>query len=75
MESAADLYAMMRPRKVCVCRSVTETQIRSAVRAGSHTFEDVQNRTECSTGCGTCESAVRSVIADELKQVGLALEK
>jgi bacterioferritin-associated ferredoxin len=75
MESAADLYAMMRPRKVCVCRSVTETQIRSAVRGGAHSFEDVQNQTECSTGCGTCESAVRSVIADELRQAGIGVEK
>jgi len=70
MESAADLYAMMRPRKVCVCRSVTETQIRDAIRGGAHTFEQVQEKTDCSTGCGTCETAVRFVLADELKQIG-----
>lgn len=57
---------MMRPRKVCVCRSVTEAEIRESVRNGHHTFEAVQEETDCSTGCGTCESQVRSIIASEL---------
>jgi bacterioferritin-associated ferredoxin len=49
---------------------VTETQIRDAIRGGAHTFEQVQEKTDCSTGCGTCETAVRFVLADELKQIG-----
>ncbi len=67
MEDLSAVYAMMRPRKVCVCRSVTESEIRESVRSGHKTFEAVQMETDCSTGCGTCESQVRSIIESELK--------
>ncbi|MCE9598475.1 MAG: (2Fe-2S)-binding protein [Spirochaetia bacterium] len=56
----------MRPRKVCICRSVTENMILEAIERGARTFEDVQNVTGCSTGCGTCESSVRSIIEKKL---------
>ncbi|MBI3396485.1 MAG: (2Fe-2S)-binding protein [Spirochaetia bacterium] len=52
----------MRPRKICVCRSVTEAQIRKAVEDGARDFDAVQAVTGCSTGCGTCESLVRETI-------------
>jgi len=63
----SDVYAMMRPRKVCVCRSVTETMIRDAMDRGAGNFEEVQQMTDCSTGCGTCESAVRALIEKKLR--------
>lgn len=64
--SLNDIYALMRPRKVCVCRSVTENMILDALDRGAKTFEDVQNETGCSTGCGTCESSVRAIIEKKL---------
>ncbi len=67
----SNLYAMMRPRKICVCRSVTEYTIREAVREKhATTFSAVQAITGCSTGCGTCEERVRDVILSELKVSG-----
>ncbi len=63
--SEAELFALMRPAKVCVCRSVTENSILEELRSGqARTFVEVQNRTGCSTGCGTCEMRVRRIISD-----------
>lgn len=66
----AALNALMRPARVCICRNVSEQQIRSAVSGGADSFEQVQSITRCSTGCGTCEARVRAIIADELNQPG-----
>ncbi|MCB1327465.1 MAG: (2Fe-2S)-binding protein [Spirochaetales bacterium] len=57
-----NLFALMRPPRVCICRQVSEDDIRRAVERGAHTFEAVQQQTDCSTGCGTCEQAVRALI-------------
>ncbi len=57
-----DYNVYVRPRKVCLCRNLTEDQIREAVEGGAHTFEEVRSVTNCSTGCGTCEPRVRETI-------------
>ncbi|MEQ9364325.1 MAG: (2Fe-2S)-binding protein [Leptospirales bacterium] len=59
----SQLNALMRPRMVCVCKRVPEARIREVVEAGADTFEEIQRRTNCSTGCGTCEGAVRGLLA------------
>lgn len=66
--SPAALNQLMRPRQVCLCRHVSEEQIRSAIRRGAHTFELVQDETGCSTSCGTCEDTVLAILADEAKK-------
>ncbi len=58
-----DLNRLMRPAMVCVCRRVPEERIRDAVEnRGARSFDEVQAITNCSTGCGTCESEVRALI-------------
>lgn len=72
MDEAA-LYSLMRPRKICICKQVGEEDIRRAVEAdGARTFEEVQRLTGSSTGCGTCENAVRRVIARTTAEVPAA---
>ncbi|MBX7058019.1 MAG: (2Fe-2S)-binding protein [Leptospirales bacterium] len=61
MDQAA-LNALLRPRMVCICRRVSEERIRQVVEAGASTFERVQELTDCSTNCGTCELRVRELI-------------
>lgn len=56
------LNALMRPRMVCVCKRVSEARIRKVVASGADSFEEVQHLTNCSTGCGTCEGAVRELL-------------
>lgn len=48
---------------VCVCKAVSEQDIRRAVAAGADTFEELQARTGCSTCCGCCEPEARAVFA------------
>lgn len=51
---------------VCVCKAVSDQDIRRAVAKGACTFEALQARTGCSTCCGCCEHEVRELLADEL---------
>jgi bacterioferritin-associated ferredoxin len=43
---------------VCICHAVTESEIHSAVRAGAQGMEDLQNRLNVATCCGTCVDSV-----------------
>lgn len=62
--SQAQLNALMRPQMLCVCKRVPEEEIRAVLKAGAKTFLEVQARTNCSTGCGTCEEAVRAIVEE-----------
>lgn len=66
-----DLNALMRPKRICLCRLVEERQLVSAIRDGCHTLEQLIERTDCTTGCGTCLGQVMEILNRELK----AMEK
>lgn len=53
---------------ICLCRGVTEKQIRSEVLAGATTFEDIQERLEVSTCCGMCKESAINLINDTLQE-------
>ena len=55
-------------RTVCFCHCVPLSVITAEIRAGATTFEDLQLKTACSTGCGGCEWDVRDVLAAELQK-------
>lgn len=57
-----NLYTMMRPHPVCICRGVSRERLLKEIREGADTFEELQKRTRCSTGCGTCEPKVREIL-------------
>jgi bacterioferritin-associated ferredoxin len=57
---------------VCICKAVSDQDIRRAMAGGACTFESVQARTGCSTCCGCCEHEVRELLADELEREQLA---
>ena len=40
---------------VCVCRGVTDGDIRRAVEDGCASFEELQATTGCAMQCGTCK--------------------
>ena len=52
---------------ICVCNAVTDHRIREAVTEGNTTFEALQESLEVSTCCGCCESEVREILAESLK--------
>lgn len=53
---------MDRDKVICRCFKVTAGAIEDAVKSGATTFEEVQAETNCSNGCGCCESEVRDII-------------
>ena len=55
---------MNREKVACSCHNVTYGQIIDAVKDGSGTYEEVQEKTGCGKGCGKCEDFIRSMIRD-----------
>ncbi|MBW7858040.1 MAG: (2Fe-2S)-binding protein [Leptonema sp. (in: Bacteria)] len=64
-----NIYRLMRPAMVCLCRHVSADRLISEIKNGATTFEELQKRTRCSTVCGNCEPKVRKILADELEKL------
>lgn len=54
---------MDRNKVICRCFNVTAGAIEDAVKSGAKTFEAVQAKTSCSTGCGCCKPDVIEIIS------------
>ncbi|MGH8126061.1 MAG: (2Fe-2S)-binding protein [Rhodanobacteraceae bacterium] len=52
---------------VCVCKAVSDQDIRRAVAQGAQCFEDLQARTSCTTCCGCCEAEAREQLGSSLE--------
>ena len=61
---SVDLNELMRPRKVCLCRSVSKTDIEKAVRQGADTIPKLVKVTSATTGCGTCFLDVKCALEE-----------
>ena len=61
---------MNREKLACNCMNVTYGMIIDAVHNGATTFEEVQEVTDCSKGCGTCEDFIRSFVSELVSQKG-----
>jgi bacterioferritin-associated ferredoxin len=53
---------------VCICNSVTDQDIRDAVRDGVRDQRELALRTGCSTDCGTCSDFAAQVLGDALRE-------
>lgn len=51
---------------ICICMTVTRGEIKSAIREGHHTLDDLKSTLFCCTGCGTCEGRVRAILDEEM---------
>jgi len=49
---------------ICICMTVSRGEIKSALRNGSQTLDDLKSTLFCCTGCGTCESRVKAVMEE-----------
>ncbi|MGH4007112.1 MAG: (2Fe-2S)-binding protein [Pseudonocardiaceae bacterium] len=55
---------------VCICRAVTETEVRGCIADGAYTVKDVVKRSAAGTGCGSCVEKIIALLgasADELR--------
>lgn len=53
---------------VCLCKSVTDHEIRAAVDGGVTSFEQMQGRLEVSTVCGSCTCEVKKIMKKRLEK-------
>jgi len=51
---------------VCLCRCVRDHDLQQAAAAGVQSFEELQQVTGVSTGCGRCEHVAREVFEGAL---------
>lgn len=50
---------------VCLCRGITDTQIRKAVQAGETEFRQLKQSLEVGAQCGKCVRMAMEIIATE----------
>jgi bacterioferritin-associated ferredoxin len=48
----------------CICRAVTDDEVRDAVDRGATTVARVARQTRAGTGCGTCHERLRDLIEE-----------
>jgi bacterioferritin-associated ferredoxin len=46
---------------VCICKSVTDREIRTAVEAGTLTIRGLRKQLGCTGQCGKCKQQVRDI--------------
>lgn len=50
---------------VCICKAVTDRQIRGAIRQGAESIAELQAQLPVATGCGCCRGSVLRLLAEE----------
>jgi len=53
---------------VCLCKSVTDNQIREAVDEGVQSFQAMQNHLKVSSVCGACTCEVKKIMQQKLEK-------
>lgn len=56
---------------ICVCKAVTDRQIRAAVGGGVCSLRELTREHGVGTGCGKCVPAAQQVLAEELMKGGM----
>jgi bacterioferritin-associated ferredoxin len=47
---------------VCVCRAVTDREVRKAIESGAHTLKDLRHLLGITRECGRCTDCVRQLL-------------
>jgi bacterioferritin-associated ferredoxin len=59
---------------ICVCKAVTDRQIRGAIRQGADSLSELQAQLPVATGCGCCRGSVLKLLAEERESPCLAAD-
>jgi bacterioferritin-associated ferredoxin len=51
---------------VCVCKGITDHQIRSAVNSGASSFRQVRNALGVASQCGKCACLAKNIINEAI---------
>jgi bacterioferritin-associated ferredoxin len=52
---------------VCVCRGISDRQIRETVHQGASSLEEVKRCLPIATCCGRCEETARDLVQSEVR--------
>lgn len=52
---------------VCVCKGVTDSNIKQAVAEGANSLREVRNKLGAASQCGKCASLAKDIIKQELQ--------
>tara|TARA_B110000495_G_C22694119_1_gene408973 strand:+ start:165 stop:350 length:186 start_codon:yes stop_codon:yes gene_type:complete len=53
---------------ICLCKAVTDSQIKESINGGAHSFAEVQKTLGVSTGCGKCMQQAKSIVETTVKK-------
>lgn len=57
---------------VCLCRGVTDRDIREAIQSGCCSYRDVRNTLGVATQCGKCACDAKGLVRETLTAMGSA---
>ncbi len=55
-------------RLLCHCLVVDEAEVRKAIRGGARTVDEVGERCEAGTGCGSCRAGIAILLEQERRR-------
>jgi bacterioferritin-associated ferredoxin len=51
---------------ICICRAITDTQIKQAIHDGCHSCAELMNCLKAGTECGRCHDEMHELLASHL---------
>jgi bacterioferritin-associated ferredoxin len=51
---------------VCICKGITDTQIRAAIEAGASSLRELHRALGVASQCGKCGELARDIVRDSL---------
>jgi bacterioferritin-associated ferredoxin len=60
---------------VCICKGITDTQIRAAVEDGASSLRDVHNTLGVASQCGKCGILTRDIVRESLGELADSSEQ
>ena len=58
---------------VCLCRGITDQDIKDAIANGAESYRDVRDMLDLGTCFGRCVPEARMIISDEVSQIAARL--
>lgn len=55
---------------VCLCKGITDKELRTVVQQGATSFRKVAQETGCATQCGSCACMAKEIIDSTLAESG-----
>lgn len=51
---------------ICTCLHVREGEIVAAIREGARSLDEIDDRCDAGSGCGSCHDGIREILREQL---------